>query len=105
MATPNEIPAPTKPQMAGCQQEPCSPSSDVPETLQAWRDYIESGLEEKLRDAAARMERERNEARKIAAELRDLVPWNEAEPWNFSWENVNVLAPAGEKTPTKQENE
>jgi hypothetical protein len=66
----------------------CSPSSDVPETLQAWRDYIESGLEEKLRDAAARMERERNEARKIAAELRDLVPWSESEPWNFSWENA-----------------
>jgi len=65
----------------------CSPSSDVPETLQAWRDYMESGLEEKLRDAAARMERERNEARKIAAELRELVPWSESEPWNFSWEN------------------
>lgn len=26
MATPNQIPAPTKPLMAGCQQEPCSAS-------------------------------------------------------------------------------
>ncbi|QTN32554.1 hypothetical protein HZ994_09495 [Akkermansiaceae bacterium] len=34
------------------------------------------------------LERERDEARKIAEELRDLVPWSESEPWNFSWENV-----------------
>jgi len=30
---------------------------------------------------------ERDEARKTAMELRDLVPWSESEPWNFSWEN------------------
>ncbi|QTN32555.1 hypothetical protein HZ994_09500 [Akkermansiaceae bacterium] len=34
------------------------------------------------------LERERDEARKIAEELRDLVPWSESEPWNFSWENA-----------------
>ena len=90
MATPNEIPAPTKPQMAGCQQEPCSPSSDVPETLQAWRDYIESGLEEKLRDASAKMERERNEARQIAVRFRN-TDWRENDCWKkLPWENAEV---------------
>jgi hypothetical protein len=34
MATPNEIPAPTKPLMAGCQQEPCSVVERV--TAMAW---------------------------------------------------------------------
>ena len=38
------------------------------------------------------LERERDEARKIAAELRDLVSWSESEPWNFSWENTSVEA-------------
>ena len=37
---------------------------NTPETDQAWKEYIESGLEEKLRDASARIETERNEARK-----------------------------------------
>jgi len=40
-----------------------------------------------------RLEGERDEARKIAAELRDLVPWSESEPWNFSWENADVHGP------------
>lgn len=37
MATPNDTPASKEPQMAGCQQEPCSPSSITPETREEWR--------------------------------------------------------------------
>jgi hypothetical protein len=48
------------------------------------RNYQDAGTQaiawNKLRD-------ERDDARKLAAELRDLVPWSESEPWNFSWEN------------------
>lgn len=44
----------------------------------------------KLRD-------ERDEARNIAAELRDLVPWSESDPWNFSWENDPVDTTAEKK--------
>ena len=43
---------------------------NTPDTDKAWKEYIESGLEEKLRDASARIETERNEARKQRDELQ-----------------------------------
>jgi hypothetical protein len=36
---------------------------------------------------------ELDKARKMASELRDLVPWSESEPWNFSWENSKTHTP------------
>jgi len=64
--------------------------NDTPETDQL-RDlrenHIHRATEGDIWDLCESLERERNEARKIAAELRDLVPWSESEPWNFYWEN------------------
>ena len=94
------------PQMGDSCPPSCSPSSDVPETLQAWRDYIESGLEEKLRDASARMERDRRKlllmcerAHSICmgdCESSDMDDWvtdyNETKR-EISWENARDLAP------------
>jgi len=50
------------------------------------------------RERLEKLEHERDEARKTAAELRDLVPWSESGPWAFSWENVQSVPPADEKT-------
>ena len=33
------------------------------------------------------LEEERNEARKLAEELRELVDWNESDSWKFPWED------------------
>jgi hypothetical protein len=68
MALSNDTPAPKKPLMAGCQQEPCSPSSDTPETDAALVDEMpepEEWSQHYLNLAihARRMERERDAAR------------------------------------------
>ena len=43
-----------------------------------------------LEHALTTVTEQRDKARKIAAELRDLVNWSEAEPWDFSWENDKI---------------
>lgn len=36
METPDTPPVPNSPQMTGCQQEPCSPSSEIPTPPEGW---------------------------------------------------------------------
>ena len=103
METPDTPPAPKSPQMAGCQQEPCSLSSDTPETDAALVDHMPEVSEWSqcyldLTIHARRMERERNTAlaatesvRERLYELPELVlanekknpAWSKAELWGI----------------------
>jgi hypothetical protein len=56
------------------------------------RDGLRSGIDY-ASDQLHKVIAQRDEAREIATQLRDLVPWSESEPWNFSWENVKEHQP------------
>jgi hypothetical protein len=101
--TPPTQPDAQQPTDEGLDDAICSPSFDPKEdnecTLQRHKDGRLEILSappvfvcarESIEDLLARHNKlieQRDEARKTAAELRDLVPWDEVEPWTFDWEN------------------
>lgn len=80
MTTPNDIPAPKKPLMAGCQQKPCSLSSgsevDAAFPLSTNWNFPDTPEYLQQRAVAVKLENERNKmtafASDLAAELREV---------------------------------
>jgi hypothetical protein len=102
---------PNKSEMPVAAATACSPSSDVPETLAAWKKFEKtSGIVAFLKHAI-RMERERNQWRnehdRVVREYQHrlmVIGTSVIDATSYP-ENADVLAPAGEQSPTTKTNE